>query len=249
MTLSPKRNWLFLIVGVLLLAGLPGVATRAATITVINDDGPGEGFNDPTSVAPVAGNTGTTLGQQRLNVFQAAADAWGVIVDSSVDIPIIAGFDPLECEMTSGVLGAAGPSLFVFAAGGFFPMDDTWYPFALANAVTSNDLSDELGLPPSTPNIGAAFNSAVDDDPDCLTGVTWWYGIGAPPPAGTIDLFTTVLHEIAHGLGFTTGVDRETGEKLPGSDGMGRDDVYMKNLENHSTGELWPDMSNGERAA
>ena len=48
-----------------------------ATITIVNKDPVGVGFNDPTPAAPVGGNAGTTLGQQRLNVFQAAAAIWG----------------------------------------------------------------------------------------------------------------------------------------------------------------------------
>ena len=33
-----------------------------STITIVNVDQGHEGFNDPTSVAPVGGNPGTTLG-------------------------------------------------------------------------------------------------------------------------------------------------------------------------------------------
>jgi hypothetical protein len=44
-------------------------AFGAATITILNNDGAGVGFNDPTVVAPGGGNLGTTLGQQRLNAF------------------------------------------------------------------------------------------------------------------------------------------------------------------------------------
>ena len=47
---------------------------HATTITVVNNDGAGEGFNDPTPVALVGGNTGTNLGDQRLIAFQHAAD-------------------------------------------------------------------------------------------------------------------------------------------------------------------------------
>jgi hypothetical protein len=39
----------------------PQVST-AATIVIVNNDGAGEGFNDPTPVAPVGGNPGVTLG-------------------------------------------------------------------------------------------------------------------------------------------------------------------------------------------
>ena len=41
----------------------------------------GVGFNDPTPAVPVGGNAGTTLGQQRLNAFQSAANIWGATLD------------------------------------------------------------------------------------------------------------------------------------------------------------------------
>jgi hypothetical protein len=50
---------------------------EAAIITIVNNDAAGEGFNDPTPVAPVGGNNGTTRGAQRLIVVQRAADIWG----------------------------------------------------------------------------------------------------------------------------------------------------------------------------
>ena len=44
--------------------------SAAATITIVNVNAPGVGFNDPTPVAPVGGNPGTTIGQQRLKAFR-----------------------------------------------------------------------------------------------------------------------------------------------------------------------------------
>ena len=44
------------------LALLAGSSTQAATITVVNIDGAGEGFNDPTVVAALPSNPFTTLG-------------------------------------------------------------------------------------------------------------------------------------------------------------------------------------------
>ena len=84
--------------------------SRAATITIINLDGPGEGFNDPSPRSAVGGNPGTTLGAQRLNVFRHAADIWGGILSSPVEIRVEAVFDPLFCTVTSAVLGSAGPN-------------------------------------------------------------------------------------------------------------------------------------------
>src|SRR4051794_33689967 len=79
----------------------------AAQIIVVNGDPAGEGFNDPTPAAPVGGNPGTTVGQQALNVFQAAAQKWGGTLQSTQPILVIAFFTPLPCNSTSAVLGAA----------------------------------------------------------------------------------------------------------------------------------------------
>ena len=51
-----------------------------------------------------------------------------------------------------------------------------------------------------------------------------------------------VLHELGHGLGFLTFVNLITGQKLSGGD-----DTFMLNLEDHTTGRLYPDMTDGER--
>lgn len=58
------------------ILAIPVSVDASATITIVNNDGPGEGFNDPTPVTPVGGNTGTTRGQQRLIAFQYAANLW-----------------------------------------------------------------------------------------------------------------------------------------------------------------------------
>src|SRR5664279_2548880 len=63
-------------------------AFAAATIVILNNDPAGVGFNDATPVAPVGGNVGITLGQQRLFAFQAAANTWGATLSSSVFITI-----------------------------------------------------------------------------------------------------------------------------------------------------------------
>src|SRR4026207_2553872 len=93
---------------VLLLALSAAPPLARATITVLNADGPNEGFNDPTPASPVGGNPGTTIGAQRLIAFQFAANIWGAALDSNVPIVIRANFDPLFCDDVSAVLGSAG---------------------------------------------------------------------------------------------------------------------------------------------
>src|SRR5689334_20434631 len=84
-------------------------AAHATTITIVNLDGPGEGFNDLTAAIPVGGNTGTTVGDQRLQALQYGADLWAAVLNSDVEIQIEASFDDLSCSPTSGLLGLAGP--------------------------------------------------------------------------------------------------------------------------------------------
>ena len=72
-------------------------AQAAVTIQIINGDPPNVGFNDPTPVAAVGGNAGTTLGQQRLNVYNAVAMKWGETLTSSVPIVVYATNEPLAC--------------------------------------------------------------------------------------------------------------------------------------------------------
>ena len=53
-----------------------------------------------------------------------------------------------------------------------------------------------------------------------------------------------VLHEFAHGLGFLSTVDLATGAKFNGFN-----DPYIFNLEDHTSGKLYPNMTDAERLA
>ncbi|HEX4965651.1 MAG TPA: hypothetical protein VF173_32875 [Thermoanaerobaculia bacterium] len=209
-------------------------AAGAATITVVNADGPGEGFNDPTPIAAVTGNTGTTVGQQRLIAFASAAAYWANRLESPVTITVHAQMNPLSCTRTSGVIGSAGATDY-FAEFPNAPRAATWYPAALANTLAGGDLD------PATPEIDAEFNSIVGTA-SCLTSIKWWYGVGGTQPANSISFYNTIRHELAHGLGFITIVDPTTGIRF-----QGMDDAFMLYLEDHSTGKTWPQMINAER--
>ena len=212
----------------------PALAS-AATVTVINLDGAGEGFNDPTPRAPVGGNPGVTLGAQRLNVFQHAADIWGGLLTSPVVITVEANFDSQFCTATSAVLGFAGPNTvemnFTSAEHA-----NTWYAAALANATAGTDLDTDFN------DIGIVFNSEVDK-PACLGTRSWYYGYDGLE--GTdIELVPVVLHEMGHGLGFLTLVDDSNGAEL-----MGFPDVYERFMLDLTTGKHWNEMTDGEREA
>ncbi|RMD84331.1 MAG: hypothetical protein D6815_04475 [Candidatus Dadabacteria bacterium] len=205
----------------------------AATVNVINADGPGEGFNDPTPVAPVGGNTGTTLGEQRFIAFEYAAKLWAARIGSNVTIEISATFDPLTCGQNGAVLGQAGPTTFLRDFSGA-PRSATWYPILLANILGGKDFD------PGRSDITAQFNSEIDSG--CFSKV-FYYGLDGNQGNG-IDFVTVLMHELGHGLGFLTGVNPETGQKFSGFD-----DAFMLFLEDHSTGKTFPNMTDPERAA
>ena len=216
-------------------AAFCSVAWSAASFVIVNGDGPGEGFNDPTPVAPVGGNVGTTLGQQRLNAFQYAASLWGAKLDSAVPILVLATFDPLTCSATSAVLGSAGPR-FIFSDFPGAPLAGTWYHAALANKLTGTDL-----LAGDAP-IRARFNSNLGAS-NCLAGSPFYLGLDSNP-GGQIDLVTVLLHEFSHGLGFSTVTNGTSGDYV-----AGQPSSYDHFLLDNTQGLTWVQMTAAQRAA
>src|SRR5262245_54391946 len=133
--MNTSRTALFVRIGRVLLAVtvlmVVAALSHAATITIINLDSPGEGFNDPTPATPVGGNPGTTIGAQRLYVFQYAASIWGSLLPDPIEILVDSNFDPLTCDGQSAVLGSAGPTN-IEANFPNAPKTNTWYHVALA---------------------------------------------------------------------------------------------------------------------
>ncbi|HEX5733225.1 MAG TPA: PA domain-containing protein [Blastocatellia bacterium] len=208
----------------LVFIGLTGGNTFAgpAQIVIVNINAPNVGFNDPTPAAPVGGNTGTTLGQQRLIAFQHAANIWSARLDSNVPIRIRAQFTPLG----AGVLGSAGP-VSVVRDFPNAPLAATWYHVALANKLAGVDLL------PANDDINANFS----------TNFNFYLGLdnnhGAQP-----DLVVVLLHEFAHGLGFSQFSNLNTGALFSGFP-----DAYNSKLLDLTTGLTWNQMSNAQRAA
>jgi len=207
---------------------------HAVNIIIQNADGPGEGFNDSTPASPVGGNSGTTLGQQRLIVFQKAADIWGRALSGNIPVVVVANFNSMFCDASSAVLGGAGP---VNLAANFAhaPQANTWYHIALANALANADID------PATGDISATFNSNIGIGNDCLAGSGWYLGLDHNEGAN-IDLLAVVLHEIGHGLGFSTFVNEANGAwffNLP--------DAFARFIRDNSLGLQWTQMSSTQR--
>jgi PA domain/Thrombospondin type 3 repeat len=207
-----------------------------AKITIVNGNAAGVGFNDPTPAAPVGGNTGTTVGAQRLIAFQHAADVWGSLLDSAVEIHIQATFSALSCDATSAVLGSAGPAQEVSDFTGA-RVSGTLYPSALANK-QAGTRDPRIGAT----DIRANFNMNLGTA-NCLPANPWYYGLDNNH-GSAVDLVHVLLHEFGHGLGFLTLVDLNSG-----LESMGVPDIFERSILDTTSGKMWPDLSPADRAA
>ena len=91
-----------------------------------------------------------------------------------------------------------------------------------------------MDLSPATDDINANFS----------TNFNFYLGVDNHAPAGQPDLVVVLLHEFAHGLGFSQFASLATGAYLAGFP-----DVYNTNLFDTTLGLHWSQMTNAERLA
>ncbi|MEW7851283.1 PA domain-containing protein [Massilia aurea] len=228
------------------------IAAQAATITIQSRDPVGEGFNDPTPATPVGGNMGTTVGQQRYNVYRYVADIWERNLNSNVAITVSAGWEALTCTETSAVLGSAG----AWNIWRDFPNSkpNRWYPAALANKLAGVNLTD------GTPDDGSGFGN-VDiktqfnvnlGQPGCLSGRTFYLGLDGNA-GGQVNFAATLLHELGHGLGFSViSVNTSNGYRINASGSAyvatgGVPSVWEDFMYDNTAQKSWLNMTSAER--
>ncbi|MDH5397511.1 MAG: T9SS type A sorting domain-containing protein [Cyclobacteriaceae bacterium] len=145
--------------------------------------------------------------------FQYAVNIWESLIYSAMPIHITANWIQLE-DKTLG--SAQWGNLYSGFTGG---EPDVWYPVALAEKITGQELNGT-----SNPDILANFNSKAN----------WYMGLDGLTPSGTTDLVSVVLHEIGHGLGITTSFYVESSTGSWGSQGTDKPmvyDTYVMNSE------------------
>jgi hypothetical protein len=177
---------------------------------------------------------GSNVNAERQAALEAAKAEIEQIIDFKQDVKISLSFTNLDCDLSSAVLGAAGPQNAYRDFPGA-PQSNVWYVSAQAADLGSTFAMED------TSHIGANFNHRLGAS-DCLPGVTWYFGTDHNPGFNQIDFLSTAVHEFMHGLGFLSFV---------GSNGVlldGRMDNYSTFLVNNSTSKSWSIMTNGERA-
>ncbi|WP_431262185.1 PA domain-containing protein [Roseateles chitinivorans] len=237
------------------LAALCGAGlAQAATIVIQSRDPAGVGFNDATPVAPVGGNPGTTLGEQRMFVYRYVADVWEKALDSNVTITVNAGWEALSCTASSATLGSAGAwNIWHDFAGG---QPGTWYPQALANKLAGVNLSEDMeddGSGYAGVDIKTQFNINLGKS-DCLAGSPFYLGIDGNFGTG-VNFVETLLHELGHGLGFSVlSVQTSTGFRINAAGTAyvangGLPSIWERFMYDNTVGKTWLDMSSAERRA
>ena len=226
------------IVTALVLSCAPS-AFASGRIIVVNGNLPGVGFNDSTPATPIGGNPGTTLGEQRMNVFLFAADIWTAVLNPSVDIYVWARFVPLG----PNVLGSAGP---ISVAIGF---NDAEYPDIWSHVALANHLSGVDPVPHDPtflPNAQDLANPSDEISARFSTNFPFYLGFDDNEESvpGSNDLLAVVLHEMGHGLGFSNLVNEVDGTQF-----LGFGDLFSQYTIDDSTGKIWNTMTDAERMA
>jgi hypothetical protein len=158
--------------GLLAAALSLGLLSNAAAIEVqlFNfDTGTGLGLDDPTPRAPVGGNPGQTLGQQRQIAYQYAADLWSAVLDGDVPVRVIASTQPLPCTPTSGTLAQAGTRFTIanFPGG----LANTRYHIAIAKGILNQDFATDYDILTHASMVRSASIRIASPAP---TGTTGW---------------------------------------------------------------------------
>lgn len=214
-----------------------GWTRGTSSFNIINRDPPGVGFTDPTPFDGAPGNPADTLGEARINLFNAVLTAWANTLDSPVDIDIEVTWQPLTCQAGMGAVLAGASTTFVYRDDNF-PVPDVWYPSALTEAMVGDNLSEE-----DAGDIFVIVNSDVDAG--CLQpGTGFYYGLDGENPNTLIDLAPVVLHEVAHGLGFANFTDESTGALF-----MDFPSIFDHFTFDTTLNRTWDQMNDSERAA
>lgn len=116
--------------------------------------------------------------------FEYAVGIWESILESDVPIKVNAKW---SSNLGTNTLASCGPEAY-YTDFKNAPFQHYYYPVALAEKLAKQELNGASRF-----DIEANFSSKIN----------WYYGIDGDTPTDAYDFVTVVLHEIAHGLGFT----------------------------------------------
>lgn len=123
-------------------------------------------------------------------VIKEATNIWSQLLISDVPIKVQVHKTTSQSFLASATSVNIRPSV----SSPYFT--NTYYPLALANKITGSDLGN------------GATNIDITINWDHIDG--FYYGIDGNTPSNKFDLETCIIHELAHGLGFSSYVNVNT---------------------------------------
>lgn len=122
--------------------------------------------------------------------FEYAVSIWESLITSGVTIHVKAEWKSIN----GGVLALSRPAMFYEGFDGAL-VDNVYYPITLVEKLSGKDVN------PGQADIICSFSS---DYP-------WYFGTDGNTPTSKYDFVTSVLHELAHGLGISGFLEDENG--------------------------------------
>ncbi len=144
--------------------------------------------------------------------FEQAVAIWEKYLISTQTIRIKATWSK---TMTNTVLAETGATRIYRSSASIpnLPYANVWYPTPLAEALSGKELNS------------GDFDMTVTLN----ANINWYYGTDAKAQAGKYDMITVLLHEIAHGLGFSSSMSVTDTQGLYGQSGSAYVfDIFMQ---------------------
>ena len=192
-----------------------------------------EHFNPDDS--PLLGRSGNNLqfqlsgnlNAQQITATNYAFNLWSEQLAGTVPIDIRVNY----VSLGQGVLGSSTYMQFFFN-----PTTDSWYVSSLWNQLVGYDAT-------SNRDISLSMGS----------GVTWYLGTNASPVGGQFDWVTIMLHEVCHGLGFSSNTNQDGSYfYITSGGGASYDDypcILTRQLFQGTTGPCITELTQSQRAA
>lgn len=167
-------------------------------------------------------------------VVDAAVAQWDSVIATNGSGPIVVDVE-WKSLGNQYLLGYAGPDAMY--SGGGLP-GGALYPAALTNTLLGLDANGS-----GRPEVVVTLNA------DLLASNTWHLATTGATPSGKIDLYSVVLHEIGHGLGFLGSGHVPNGQSAPTLNGTPYiyDTLASHNgVDVHSIGDKGSALRSGE---